>query len=139
MSVKFEDSNGTKDKMRIIKHLYLSPEDAHAVEQAMRALESHSGDMVAEARSLLDSLDTIAATIEAEMGTANYALEQADVLKYTPDGRAKGMLMQRLELTKILGRFLGLRPNLRPIEDLLMMIEVPLPRNCSPTLPMRRN
>lgn len=137
--MRFEDSNGTKDKMRIIKHLYLSPVDAHAVEQAMRALEGLSGDMVTEARSLLDKLDVIAASIDAEMGTANYALEQADVLKYTPDSRAKGMLMQRLELTKMLGTFLGLRPNLRPIEDLLLMIGVRLPQNCSLTLPMRRN
>lgn len=137
--MRFEDSNGTKDKMRIIKHLYLSPVDAHAVEQAMRALEGLSGDMVEEARSLLDKLDVIAASIDAEMGTANYALEQADVLKYTPDSRAKGMLMQRLELTKMLGTFLGLRPNLRPIEDLLLMIGVRLPQNCSLTLPMRRN
>lgn len=137
--MRFEDSNGTKDKMRIIKHLYLSPVDAHAVEQAMRALEGLSGDMVTEARSLLDKLDVIADSIDAEMGTANYALEQADVLKYTPDSRAKGMLMQRLELTKMLGTFLGLRPNLRPIEDLLLMIGVRLPQNCSLTLPMRRN
>jgi hypothetical protein len=137
--VRFEDSNGTKDKMRIIKHLYLSPVDAHAVEQAMRALESLSGDMVTEARSLLDKLDVLASSIDAEMGTANYALEQADVLKYTPDSRAKGMLMQRLELTKLLGTFLGLRPNLRPIEDVLLMIGVRLPQNCSLTLPMRRN
>ena len=137
--MRFEDSNGTKDKMRIIKHLYLSPVDVSAVEQAMRALESLSGDMVTETRSLLDKLDVIAASIDAEMGTANYALEQADVLKYTPDSRAKGMLMQRLELTKLLGTFLGLRPNLRPIEDLLMMIGVNLPQNYPLTIPMRRN
>lgn len=137
--MRFEDSNGTKDKMRIIKHLYLSPVDAHAVGQALRDLEALSGDMVTEARLLLDKLDVLAASIDAEMGTANYALEQADVLKYTPDSRAKGMLMQRLELTKLLGTFLGLRPNLRPIEDLLLMIGVRLPQNCSLTLPMRRN
>ena len=137
--MRFEDSNGTKDKMRVIKHLYLSPVDAHAVEQAMRSLEVLSGDMVTEARLLLDKLDVLAASIDAEMGTANYALEQADVLKYTPDSRAKGMLMQRLELTKLLGTFLGLRPNLRPIEDLLMMIGVRLPQTQCLSLPMRRN
>lgn len=139
MSVRFEDSNGTKDKMRIIKHLYLSPVDAHAVEQAMRALEALSGDMVAETRLILDKLDVLADSIDAEMSTANYALTKADVLEYSPDSRAKGMLMQRLELTKILGTFLGIRPNLRPIEDLLMMIGVRFPQNYCLTLPRHRN
>lgn len=137
--MRFEDSNGTKDKMRIIKHLYLPPVDAHAVEQAMRSLEALSGDMVTEVRLLLDKLDVLATAIETEMSSANYALIKADVLEYSPDSRAKGPLLQRLELTKLLGTFLGLRPNLRPIEDLLLMIGVRLPQNCSLTLPIRRN
>jgi hypothetical protein len=128
---KFQYTDGTRDLMRIVKYLGYSPIDIAQVRSQMRWLEELSGDFVERAREILDNLDIIDNAISTEFGSPNYALLQADVLKYAQDGRAKGMLLRKWELVRSLGQILDLFPNLIPLEDTMEAIGIELPR-CQP-------
>jgi len=75
--MRFEDTHGTKDLLRIIQYLNYSPAEVPTVTQAMRTLEQVSSDFVEEARQLLDKLDSISEAISSEMENANYARSYA--------------------------------------------------------------
>jgi len=125
---KFQYTDGTKDLIRIIGFLNYSPTEISNVRSQMSWLEQLSGDFVEKTREILDQLDAVDNAIAGELNSPNYALTQADVLKYAQDGRAKGMLLRKWQLIQSLGKMLDLHPNLIPLEETMEAIGINLPR-----------
>lgn len=141
--MKFEYTDGTKDLTRIIKYLNYPPldtENTEKVRSQMKSLEKVSGDFVERTRQILDDLDQIEALIVEEFNSPNFALTQADVLKYAEGKRAKGMLMRKWEQIKSLGKMLNLKPEIRNLEDQMEMIGVVIPHPYDPiSIPLHRS
>ena len=125
---KFQYTDGTKDLIRIIGFLNYSPTEISNVRSQMSWLEQLSGDFVEKTREILDQLDAVDNAIAGELNSPNYALTQADVLRYAQDGRAKGMLLRKWQLIQSLGKMLDLHPNLIPLEETMGAIGINLPR-----------
>ena len=125
---KFQYTDGTKDLIRIIGFLNYSPTEISNVRSQMSWLEQLSGDFVEKTREILDQLDAVDNAIAGELNSPNYALTQADVLRYAQDGRAKGMLLRKWQLIQSLGKMLDLHPNLIPLEETMEAIGINLPR-----------
>lgn len=93
-------------KPRIFRHLRLSALQEGELEVLMGKLNSPM--LIEEIESLLEELDSIEAQIKEELTNPNYALIQADVLKWEGGGaRATGMKQHRSELRFRLANLLG--------------------------------
>jgi hypothetical protein len=92
--------------LQILKAFSWSIARADEVKTALLNAES---EVEAEILLILERLTELDDLISTELGSANYALIEADVLKWaSPEARSQGMLFLKSQLTQQLANLLGL-------------------------------
>lgn len=113
-----------EDVYRALKFLNLPVDSLSSIRDGFEKLASMSGYLLTQVVKDLDALDVLEASYSQETGSANFALVRADVLSYTPSQRVVGILLQMYQLSKRVGRNLGVLPDLLIIEQSLRALGV---------------
>lgn len=113
------------DIFRMITRLGLKISDYDFVFNKMQELEGKSEIVVNNIITILDKLDTLDKLLSDTLSTPNFAIVEADVLRYDSKGKPYGILMEMLRISQQLGNLIGIEPNLSLINEQLSLVDAP--------------
>lgn len=113
------------DIFKIIIRLGLNITDYQIVSGKINQLELISELIVGKIQEILENLDALDKQLSEVCSTPNFAIIQADVLQYGNKQKPYGILMEMLRLTQILGKLIGIEPNLSLINEQLALVDAP--------------
>lgn len=128
-----------EDTYTALECLNLAPDWDSAVSTALSQLEERSESFVLEVQQILVQVAQVNATFLVETGSTNFALMQADVLRYEQNQRIVGMLIQKIGLVKRLALLLSIEPDTNYLEQMLRMLGVQHTSFINPNAKLKRS